>query len=373
MIQSKKINVLVVDDSKFMQKLIAQVLNSAPDIEVIGTAGDGNEAIEQTQILHPDVITMDVRMPRRDGISALKEIMSFCPTPTIMVSSYTTKGAEETIDALRVGAIDFVTKPSQRGIALDLEKITEELIKKVKMASRIKAIRSAHHISPQPNPDIVEEPPTAAPMPSESGLRKSEFSEIPTIPEDSVVVIASSTGGPQALNDIIPLIPKNFAAGIIIVQHMPQKFTNVLAKQLNRRASILVKEAENGEKIKSGIAFIAPGDYHLHLTSNGKISLLKTPKIHGHRPSADVTMRSVAEIYEGNAVGIVLTGMGSDGKFGVKAIKAHGGKTIAQNEETSILFGMPGEAIATGEIDWILPVHKISDFLIKLVGVKENE
>ncbi len=354
----KKIRVLIVDDSGVMRKILSDIIQQDEELEVIETAANGIEAIEKVASFRPHVITMDVNMPKMNGILAVEHIMKSYPTPIVMISSVTQYGAEVTLKALELGAVDFIAKPSG-DISLDIESLREEIISKVKTASKIKVVRTvsksvrsmrgstralklnARHISK-----------LYAPSPTE-GV--------------SVVAIGSSTGGPQALNVILSALPIYFPCPILIVQHMPEKFTKELAKQLDQRTALKVVEAQDGDKIKTGMVYIAPGSHHMKVTPTGIIRLSRGEKVNGYRPSVDVLMSSVSEVYGKKAVAVLLTGMGSDGAQGLYKIKQAQGKTLVQDEQTCTVFGMPKAAIELGGVDYIVPLPLIARRLMDLV------
>jgi two-component system chemotaxis response regulator CheB len=339
----EKTRVLVVDDSAFMRKIIPDMLNEDPDIEVIGTARDGREAFKKTMELSPDVITLDVEMPELDGLHTLGYIMSEKPTPVIMLSAYTPKGADTTIKALQYGAIDFVCKPSGE-ISLDIKKIAAELKEKIKAAKNINTANMKFEL---PDDIVVKH--------NEKELdQKNEI----------MVVIATSTGGPRALTDVIPKIPRNLPASYLVIQHMSEGFTKTLADRLNSASMIHVKEAAQGEIIKAGTAYVAPGNYHMEIIKTGsdyRIDLNQKPTRLGVRPSADMTFFSAAKVFEGSLIGVVLTGMGKDGTAGVEKIKEKHARIIVQNKETSVIYGMPKTVIEKGYADTILPITGIAD------------
>ena len=341
----KKIKVLVVDDSAFMRKMLREILSSDPDIEVIGVARNGKEAIEKVNLLSPDVITMDVEMPVMTGIQAVEKIMKQKPTPIIMVSAYTVENASITFEALDRGALDFVTKPGGP-ISIRLQDVKEKIIEKVKAVSHVnvKALR----------------PP----------LKRRERLEALPGDMEKLVVIASSTGGPKALSYIIPRLPGDLRAGILVVQHMPEGFTRPFAERLDKLSKLTVKEAEEGEKIASSVVYIAPSGYHMKIGEEWIIHLTKDAPMHGVRPAADITMLSAASVSGKSTIGVVLTGMGKDGSMGVREIKARGGMVIAQDKKTSVIFGMPKAAINTGCVDEVLPLEDIPEGIVNMVAVK---
>ncbi|MEA3282047.1 MAG: chemotaxis response regulator protein-glutamate methylesterase [Euryarchaeota archaeon] len=341
------IRTLVVDDSKFMRTLISDMLVSDSHIDVIATAKDGTDAVAQARLHHPDVITLDVEMPRMDGLEALKAIMKENPTPVVMLSALTQEGADATLEALHHGAVDFVPKPSG-SLSLDIDKVKDLLISKIKAASLAKPER---HLAPR--------------------LHRARAS-FRRVTGKHVIAIGTSTGGPRALSELLPQFPGDIPAGILIVQHMPPWFTKSLAERLDRSCAIRVKEAEVGDKIEDGQALIAPGDYHMVVkrAENGErvVDLNQDPPVHAVRPAADIMLQSVAASYGSRTLGVILTGMGSDGACGMEAIKEHGGKTIVSDEETSLIFGMPKAAIDLGCVDRIAPLHKIPEEIGSMLG-----
>ncbi len=339
------IRVLVVDDSAFMRKMVTQILNSCDDIEVIGTAKDGEDGIKKVEELKPDVVTLDVEMPKVDGLTALAYIMNKFPLPVVMLSALTGEGTKATVKALSYGAVDYIQKPSGT-ISLDIDKIKDEIINKVKLAATAKVRKLELRERPKPGIDFCLE-------------------------NEKVVVIGASTGGPQALVEVLSNLPRNIPASILLVQHMPKQFTKSFAERLNSLSEIEVKEAENGDEIIEGRALLAPGDYHM-LVNSSKVILDDGPKINSVRPAVDPTMISAAQSYGKNVVGVILTGMGNDGAYGIKIIKEKGGITIAQDESTSVVFGMPKAAIATGCVDKVLPLHEIANEIITILGGKAS-
>lgn len=349
---AETVRVLVVDDSFFMRTLVSDMLNSDPDIKVVGAAKDGNDALEKLKTLRPDVITLDYLMPGLSGLRTLKRIMRERPTPVIMLSAYTEEGTAATIECLEAGAVDFVLKPSG-AVSVDIEKVKDKLTAKIKRASKVNIQKIKSILARK---------------------RVKQFLAPGVVVKEKVFVIGSSTGGPSVLELILSELPSNFPAAILIVQHMPAKFTNSLAERLNRMSEIVVKEAEGGDVIEPGKAYVAPGDFHMTVkrimtegATRAIISLNQGPQVHGLRPSVDVTMKSVADVYGENAVGIILTGMGRDGAEGMRAIKRRNGKTIAQDEATSLIYGMPREVIEKGDADYVFPVFEISQGIIQLL------
>ncbi|MFA6449466.1 MAG: chemotaxis response regulator protein-glutamate methylesterase [bacterium] len=370
--EKKMIRVMVVEDSAYMRYVISEILAEDPEIEVVEKARDGIDALERLEKDMPDVITLDIQMPRMDGLTFLAEMGKKYRIPTIMLSSLTVEGAVDTIKALELGAVDFVPKPSGV-LSLTLDDIKVDLTNKVKMAAAIKPMAlkgTAMHA-----PEAAEETPAEAEKPEEeSEIAKHTplVSRRVPLPDKvltlkKVVVIGCSTGGPRALTEIIPLLPRDLSAGVIVVQHMPQKFTASLAERLDAVSEIRVVEAKNGDKVTPGVVYIAPGDFHMLVGRADTIYLNQDPHWHGVRPSVDILMKSVAKLYGKKSLGIVLTGMGVDGKEGVIEIKNSGGSVFAEHESTCVVYGMPRAAIETGCVDRVLVLHKIADELIQHV------
>jgi len=333
------IDVLIVEDSAFMRKVLSEILNEDPEINVVDTASNGMGGVHKALLLKPDVITMDIEMPGMDGIEAVKNIMKESPTSIVMLSAYTKKGAQKTIEALIAGAVDFVEKPGGP-ISLNIREAKEEIVKKIKVAAKANLKTSKKNI---------------------------KFNSHKKKLHDSLVIIAASTGGPRIITSIFKKFPSNFGAPIVVVQHMPKTFTKAFAKRLDEHSSISVMEGREGVSLKKGKAFIAPGDYHLEFTEDRRIKLNKKPTLHGVRPSADITMNSASENFDGDLIGVVLSGMGKDGSIGIRNMSKRGGFIIAQDEDSSVVYGMPKSAVESGCVDLILPYNKITDKLIDLV------
>ncbi|RLG38605.1 chemotaxis response regulator protein-glutamate methylesterase [Methanosarcinales archaeon] len=360
-VSAEKIRVLVVDDSAFMRVLISDMLSSDDEIEVVGVARDGEEAVKKALSLHPDVITMDVDMPKMDGITAVERIMEKEPIPVVMLSGYTKRNAKITIKALERGAFDFVAKPSGE-LSLDIDKVRSEIITKIKNAFLVRDnislfIERRRRRLRHAGADIS----VSTGMSERPAVRtENEISE-------KVVVIGASTGGPSAISEVISHIPADIHAGILIVQHMPAGFTKSFAERLNEIAEINVKEGTYDDVIRDGCAIVAPGGYHMVVKDRGKVGLSKRPPVNAVRPSVDVTMISASAVYGAKTIGVVLTGMGRDGADGVRKVKERGGMTIACDESTSLIFGMPKAAIETGCVDEILPLHAIGRAIVRAV------
>ncbi|MDR1578977.1 MAG: chemotaxis response regulator protein-glutamate methylesterase [Synergistaceae bacterium] len=343
------IKILVVDDSAFMRKVITDILSEDPMLEVVGRARNGMEAMEAVRTLSLDVITLDIEMPGKKGIEVLKEIMDFKPIPVVMVSSLTKEGANVTMQALDLGAVDFVTKPSEN-VSLDMRKIGDELRRKVTGASRAalfgprRARQSLH----------TREPLSAPPH---RDISRGKF---------EVLVVAASTGGPMALQEIIPNLSRDFPLPVLIVQHMPAGFTTSFAQRLNERSNLTVIEGCDGMPVRKGTVVVAPGGYHLIVEKKGAEILCKlaeTPPVRSVRPSADVLFTSVSETVDGSVLALILTGMGKDGLDGTKVLKDKGAYVIAESKETSVIFGMPGAVVAAGLADEVLPLYAIAEGL----------
>jgi two-component system chemotaxis response regulator CheB len=345
-----KYRVLVVEDSAFMRKFITDLLHLDHKLEVVGTAINGIDAIEKVKVLKPDVITLDIEMPEMDGLRALAVIMKENPTPVVMLSTMTKAGADATVKALELGAVDFIAKPSGN-ISLDLGIIKDELLLKVKTAAksyhRVVRINSTDdrtaYIADSEKMEIL------------SGLDIPRIS----VPMRKIIAIGSSTGGPRALHTILSNLPGNIPAGILIVQHMPFGFTKSLAERLNSISQLTVSEAKEGDELLAGTALLAPGDKHMKIVRVGErffIRLSDEPPIGGLRPSIDIMMESLAEC-QFPVVGVILTGMGHDGVKGLKKIKEINGFTIAQDESTCVIYGMPRSAVENNCVDRVTPLY----------------
>jgi len=352
----KKFRVLVVDDSAFMRKVLESIFNADEQLTVIGHAKDGREAIALAESLKPDVITMDLNMPHLDGLQATAQIMTTNPRPIVVVSSESKEGAASTLKALELGAIDFVTKPSS-GIDLDMQSVKDDLLRKVRIAAKVRVVRTASRLAAQ-----LQTPMNggAAPKPQPPVARPTAATALPPDMRFPVVVLAASTGGPATVMRLAPGFTKDFPAAVILVQHMPAAFTTQYALQLAEFTGIRVKEAEANESIQPGTFYICPGGQHLRVSATGRMQLDgATGRIDGYLPNIDVTMESVAAFAGAMSIGVVLTGMGSDGARGSRAIKNAGGYVVAQDEATSVIFGMPAEAIKSGAVDQVLGLDDI--------------
>jgi two-component system chemotaxis response regulator CheB len=360
----KKFRVLVVDDSAFMRKVLETIFNADEQLQVIGHAKDGREAIALAESLKPDVITMDLNMPHLDGLQATAQIMTTNPRPIVVVSSESKEGATSTLKALELGAIDFVTKPSA-GIDLDMQSVKDDLLRKVRVAAKVRVVRTASRLAAA----LQASPKSAIPTASQPPVaRPATPLALPADMRFPVVVLAASTGGPATVMRLAPGFTKDFPAAVILVQHMPAAFTTQYALQLAEFTGIRVKEAESNESVQPGTFYICPGGQHLRVSPTGRIQLdATTGRIEGYLPNIDVTMDSVAAFAGAMSIGVVLTGMGSDGARGARAIKSAGGLVLAQDEATSVIFGMPAEAIKSGSVDEVLGIDDIYPAIEKRV------
>lgn len=333
------IRVLIVDDSAFVRKALSRMLGSAEDIEVVGTAVDGQDGVEKVLALRPDVVTLDVKMPRLDGLEALRRIMAECPTAVLLLSSLTGEGADVTLRGLDLGALDFVDKSSVEG-HMNLLSLADELIEKVRGLARAQrrtplAVRS-----------------TQLPLPEFARERAD------------LVVIGTSTGGPAALQAVIPALPADLRVPVLVVQHMPIGFTRSLAERLDQRSDLMVREARDGEPLAAGRVLIAPAGRHLKIhrvQGEARVHLDYEPLDALHRPSVDVLMQSAARAYGAALLGVVLTGMGADGVEGLRSIRAAGGRTLAESEDTCVIYGMPKAAIEAGVVHRVAALDRIAD------------
>ncbi len=339
------LRVLVVDDSAFMRYAISRRLADDPDIQVVDTAANGAEALEKVVALAPDVVTLDVEMPVMDGLEALAQIMGTRPTPVVMLSSLTREGAEVTLRALELGAVDFILKP-QNGSAMGIVSLGDELIAKVKAAARSRIV---------PGRARIGAPASKAP----SRGTKMEAR--------AVVAIGASTGGPRALHEVVPRLPADLPCSVLVVQHMPSGFTGALARRLDMDSAMTVSEATDGEGLLEGHVYVAPGDKHL-VVRHGRLRVEAGPKVHGVRPSVDVTLISLAAEFGARTVAAVLTGMGSDGAEGARAVRRAGGRVIVEDESTCTVFGMPRSVIEAGAADEVLPLHRVAGRIVELMA-----
>ena len=340
------IRVLVVDDSAFVRMAVTRMLRSEPDLEVVGTAVDGQDAVAKVAELKPDVVTLDVQMPRLGGLEALARIMEREPVPVLLLSSLTQEGADVTLRGLELGAMDFVDKSSVQG-PMNLLGLGEELRSKVRALARV---------------------PHSALARGAAGARLEATA--PRAANADAVVLAASTGGPAALQAVIPRLPAALPAAVLGVQHIPPGFTRSLAERLASRSALPVREAGDGEEVLPGQVLIAPAGWHLTVRKVGRgvrTRLSLEPADSLHRPSADVTMASAARVWGARLLGVVMTGMGNDGAAGLKAIRQHKGRTLAESEETAVIYGMPKAAVEAGVVDREAPLHAIADEIVAAV------
>ncbi|MGH9524380.1 MAG: protein-glutamate methylesterase/protein-glutamine glutaminase [Terriglobales bacterium] len=354
----KRTRVLICDDSAFMRKVLHRIISSDPGLEVVGEARDGRDVVSQAALLQPDVITMDINMPLMDGLQATELIMSSNPKPILIVSSESREGAAITLKALEIGAIDFIPKPSG-GVDLDMESVRDAICRKLKMAGKVRVVRNAarSRLATEIATSAPRVEPGKEPIPRRSPVLVSPAIRTLKFP---LVVIAASTGGPATLMKMMPLFPRNFPAAILLVQHMPATFTAQFSEQLNEVCALRVKQAEADEALCPGTVYVCPGGNHLRVSGSGRLLVSDEPRINGYRPCADVSMQSAAEIAGPLSVGVVLTGMGNDGVNGARAIREASGFVIAQDEMTSVIFGMNAEAIKAGVVDAVLPIDHVA-------------
>ena len=398
---SQMIRVLIADDSAFMRKVLADMFASQPDFEVAGTARNGQETVERVRELSPDLVTLDVNMPVMDGLEALDIIMKEHPIPVVMLSSLTQKGTEQTVKALALGAVDFISKAG--GSISSIDGITGEILEKCRAAAKAHARKTT--LAPPPKPASAGPPvmkriqiplrqgykPQESARPPEPAAPAHTFAKRnnpllkrnanppapPNRPSalpmtdmgrgaEKLVVIGTSTGGPQALQNVITRLPGNLPCGVVIVQHMPAGFTKALADRLNTISEIAVKEAEDGDSIRPGQVYIAPGNYHLRIRNGTQIVLGQDPPVGNHRPAVNVMFSSVASLGR-KLVAVIMTGMGCDGCEGMREIKEAGGYSIAQDEPTCVVYGMPKAVVDAGLADEIKPVQNIAQAIVEAV------
>ncbi|MBC7961028.1 MAG: chemotaxis response regulator protein-glutamate methylesterase [Vallitaleaceae bacterium] len=358
MVVTDRIKVLIVDDSALMRRALKEIIMTDPSLDVVGTARDGQDAIDKVRELRPDVVTMDINMPVMDGLTSMQHILSDYPEiPVLMVSSLTSEGALTTFEALELGAFDYVAKPSGT-VSSDLHVVGKEIIQKVKIAYKSVNKKSIR--------DRIQRRSSVAPQKSLMPLKKTESAKSNS--RIKVVVIGISTGGPGTLMEVLPLLPQDFGAAVIIIQHMPPAFTSSFAKRLDAACKIPIKEADAGDVLQNGRGYLAAGGYQLVVRGEGGILRLpSTPKTL-FMPSVNVTMDSVLDAYGGsNIVGVLMTGMGDDGADAMVHIRRAGGITIAEDESTAVVFGMPREAIERGGAEFVVPSYKMADAIIKAV------
>lgn len=342
-----KIKVLVIDDSAIVRKIFSRELSKFPDIEVVGTAMDPYVGRDKIIRLDPDVVTLDVEMPRMDGLTFLRKLMRYYPLPVIVVSALTSEGGELTLEALEIGAIDVIAKP---GGSYSVENMGVQLAEKIRVASRVKMTREYNVCRPE--------------------TRKTEPINALSRTSHKIIAIGASTGGTEALKKVLSRMPVN-SPGIVVVQHMPGNFTTAFAKRLNDLCQIKVKEAEDNDSVTPGTALIARGNHHIILRRSGAryyVEVKKGPMVHHQRPAVDVLFKSTAKYAGPNSIGVILTGMGSDGAEGLLKMKQAGAETIAQDEKTCVVYGMPKEAVRLQAVDREVPLDQVADEIIRMAN-----
>ncbi len=350
------IRVLVVDDSAFMRKMVSEIVARDPALCVVGQARDGADALAKLAALQPDVVTLDVEMPVLDGYGTLAQIMQRRPTPVLMLSSLTQAGADATLRCLEMGAVDVLGKPSG-SISLDIEKVAAELLAKIKAAAGASVART---VAPPPGEIAVPPPgknPSLRPIaaaPTSGGEFRAGREQI------KALVIGASTGGPRALQTLIPALPADLGLPIVIVQHMPPGFTASLARRLEQTSPFTAKEAEEDDRLRPGQILVAPGGFHLQFDAGGVARLTTEPPVHGVRPSVDITFASLSRLYGAHLLAVLLTGMGRDGARGLKLIRDGGGRTLAEDETTCVVYGMPKAAVELGGVGSLLPLPALA-------------
>jgi two-component system chemotaxis response regulator CheB len=350
LLENRPIKVLVVDDSAVVRQILARELGRSHEIEVVGTAVDPYAARDLIVELEPDVLTLDIEMPRMDGITFLQKLMRHKPMPVIIVSSLTRRGGELALAAMEAGAVEVISKPSA---AYSVGDLGAELVEKVKAAARIR-----------PLPKPAAKPRNARPAPSLADFDATH----------KVVAIGTSTGGTEALRAVLPHLPAT-SPGTLIVQHMPEHFTRAFAERLNQQSAMRVKEAEDGDRLVPGLALLAPGNYHMQLTRSGAVYSVRVrqgPQVNRHRPSVDVLFKSVAKSAGRNAVGVIMTGMGADGAEGLLQMQQAGAFTIAQDERTSVVYGMPKEAVDLGAAQSVVALDQIAEAIVRAVQKRSS-
>lgn len=349
------VRVLVVDDSAFVRKALTRVLNQDPEISVVGQAADGREALEKIQLVRPDAVTLDLEMPRLDGLSTIAAVMSVCPVPIIVISAWAQKGAEIAVRALELGAVEVIDKSVYA--RMDIHILARELIPLLKAVAgaKPKALKTLPIEVPRPRPSPQD---FLIPKPSDSPIE--------------LVCIGASTGGPQAIQSILTTLPKNFPTPILVVQHMPQGFTRLFAERLDSLRGLRVKEVDPLERLLPGVVYIARAGFHLAVArdAQGLYANLGYPRIGQHIPSVDVLMESAAQTCGPKTIGIILTGMGQDGARGMLAVRQAGGYTLAEAEETCVVYGMPKAAAEVNAIEVLAPVQHISKLVLTKIGLQ---
>jgi len=358
------IRVLIVDDSAFIRKALADILRRDNDIQIVGEAKDGLEAIEKFKELKPDVLTLDYEMPRKNGIEVIREVMRIKPTPIVMISSYTKEGAMITLRCLEEGAVDFISKDVEKG-TLEVIRKGREIIEKVKNAARAR-------VKIKVKPELKEpfkQAESMRPQLEERRIfeeRKVEEKRLYDKALKKLIVIGASTGGPNTVLDILSVLPP-LPAAILVVIHMPPVFTETYAQRLSERTGFPAKEAQDGDRLEAGKVLVAPGGKHIKVMKGGTIKIVNELPDAIYKPSIDLALESSAEAFRGDTIAVILTGMGSDGAKGIKKVKEFGGKVIAESEKSAVVFGMPRAAAETGLVDYIEDAHRIPSILERLV------
>lgn len=361
--QKRRIRVLIVDDSALVRRLLSDILSADPAIEVVGVAGDAHVARDKIKLLNPDVLTLDVEMPKMDGITFLRNLMRLRPMPVVMVSSLTERGADVTLDALAIGAVDYLSKP-RIDLAATLKDYGEELIEKIKTAAKA----SVRALDPRRAAALGARPAHS----TDAVLQKSRLPrQLRTT--DRIIAIGASTGGTEAIKDVLVRLPPD-SPGVVIAQHIPKAFSTPFARRMNDCSQVTVCEAEDGQQVLAGHAYIAPGDRHLMVVRDGSRYVCRLDDgvpVNRHKPSVDVLFRSVAQNAGGNAIGVLLTGMGKDGARGLREMLDAGSRTIAQDEATSVVWGMPGEAVSLGAAQHVLPLDSVAGRILSLADAMD--
>lgn len=356
-IHKNKIKVLIIDDSALIRKVLTGILHSARDIEVVGTAPDPIIARDKIKALNPDVLTLDVEMPKMDGISFLANLMRLRPMPVVMISSLTEIGAEITLQALELGAIDFISKP-KLDLVTGLESYTQEILEKIRTAAKAN-VRANPVLAKIP---VIEKHTADSIIKAKSGKKLFKTT-------DKIIAIGASTGGTEAIKQVLSSMPAN-SPGIVITQHIPETFSKPFAERMDRSSAMTVFEVTDGQQILAGHVYIAPGDRHLLIQRSGARYICRLsdgPPVNRHRPSVDVMFRSVAQNVGPNAVGVLLTGMGTDGAIGLREMHETGATTIIQDEKTSVVWGMPGEAFKLGAADIVEPIDNVAERVLNII------
>lgn len=355
------VRVLIVDDSAFIRKALADILRKDNDIQVVGEAKDGDEAIEKFKELRPDVITLDYEMPKKNGIEVIREIMKIKPTPIVMISSYTKEGALITLKCLEEGAVDFISKDIEKG-TLEVIRKGKEIIEKVKNAAKAR-VQIRAKLEPKEVEYIIHRAEDIRLRPEE---KKIEEKRVYDKTLKKLIVIGASTGGPNTVIDILSTLSP-LPAAILVVIHMPPIFTETYAQRLAERTGFPAKEAQDGDKLEAGKIFVAPGGKHIKVMKGGIIKIINELPDAIYKPSIDLAIESAAEVFRQDTIAVILTGMGNDGAKGIRKVKEFGGKVIAESEKSAIVFGMPRAAAETGLVDYIEEAHRISGILERLV------